>query len=187
MTSQQMPRHVGGCPSGVPGNVPPASTPGSTLSKHGSGMWTSPKDPLKNVTNYRSARWRKDLEHVLKAYYKYNYTPFKEAEWNGLRDKFFEHLLQCQDEWKSIKENHPLEYMPYMARHFHAATGITLEGLSDFMGWIKHGSYYHALVAPQMSPPCGGRAAEMAAGYPQQVSPSLPEERGDPYDQLQYA
>ena len=142
-----MPHQVDGCPSGAPGNVPPASTPGSTLSKHGSGMRASPKDPLKNVTNYRSTGWRKDLEHVLKAYYKYNYTPFKEVEWNGLRDKFFEHLLQCQDEWKSIKENHPLEYMPYMARHFHAAMGIMLEGLSDFMGWIKRSSYYHALVA----------------------------------------
>ena len=134
-TSQQTPHHVGGHPSGVPSNVPPASTPGSTLSKCGSGVWTSSKDPLKNVANYRSAEWRKDLEHVLKAYYKYNYTPLKEVEWNGLRDKFFKHLLQCQDEWKSIKENHPLEYMPYMARHFHAAMGIMLDGLSDFMGW----------------------------------------------------
>ena len=37
--------------------------------------------------------------------------------------------------------------MPYMEKHFHAATSIRLKGLSDFMGWIKHGSHYHALVA----------------------------------------
>ena len=37
--------------------------------------------------------------------------------------------------------------MPYMEKHFHATTGIKLKGLSDFMGWIKCGSYYHALVA----------------------------------------
>ena len=37
--------------------------------------------------------------------------------------------------------------MPYMEKHFHATTGITLKGLSDFMGWIKCGSYYHAVVA----------------------------------------
>ena len=37
--------------------------------------------------------------------------------------------------------------MPYMEKHFHATTGIKLKGLSDFMGWIKHDSYYHAMVA----------------------------------------
>ena len=37
--------------------------------------------------------------------------------------------------------------MPYMKKHFHAATGIKLKGLSDFTGWIKGGSYYHAVVA----------------------------------------
>ena len=37
--------------------------------------------------------------------------------------------------------------MPYMENHFHATTSIKLKELGDFMGWIKHGSYYHALVA----------------------------------------
>ena len=110
-------------------------------------MRAPPKDPLKDATNYKSARWRKDLEHVLKAYYNHNFTSFKEVDWAKLKDKFFKCLIQCQDEWRSIKENHPLQYMPYMEKHFHAATGIRLKGLSDFMGWIKRGSYYHALVA----------------------------------------
>ena len=39
--------------------------------------------------------------------------------------------------------------MPYMEKHFHAATSITLKRLSDFMGWIKCGSYYHGVVARQ--------------------------------------
>ena len=107
----------------------------------------APKDSLKNVANYKSSRWRKDLDHVLRAYYKYNFTSFKEAEWNNLKDKFFEHLTRHQDEWRSIKENDPLQYMPYMEKHFHAVTSITLKGLSNFKGWIKHGSYYHAVVA----------------------------------------
>ena len=34
-----------------------------------------------------------------------------------------------------------------MEKHFHAATGVKLKGLGDFTGWIKRGSYYHALVA----------------------------------------
>ena len=82
-----------------------------------------------------------------RAYYKYNFAFFKEAEWNKLRDKVLAHLLQCLDKWRSIKENDPLQYMPYMERQFHATTGIQLKGLGDFTGWIKWGSYYHGLVA----------------------------------------
>ena len=95
----------------------------------------------------RSQGWRKDLERVFRAYYKYNVTSFKEAKWNKLRDKVLEHLLQRQDEWRSIKENDPLQYMPYMERQFHATTSIQLKGLSNFTGWIKWGSYYHGVVA----------------------------------------
>ena len=144
-----MPRQVGECPSGAPHNVPPASTPESTPPQHGGGARASTKDPLKNAANYKSAGWRKDLEHVLKAYYKYNVASFKEAEWAKMKEKFFTHLLQCKEEWQNIKENHPLQYIPYMEEHFYVATGLRLNGLSNFMGWIKWGSYYHGLVARQ--------------------------------------
>ena len=141
-----MPHQESGHPSGVPHNVPPASTPGSTPHQCGGGT-KAPKDPLENVANYRSQGWKKDLECVFRAYYKSNFTSFKEVEWNKLRDKVLAHLLQHLDEWRSIKENDPLQYMPYMERQFHATTGIQLKGLGDFTGWIKRGSYYHGLVA----------------------------------------
>ena len=108
MTSKQTPCQVGEHPSRALHNVSPASTPESTPSQHGGGVRASPKDPLKNAANYKSAGWRKDLEHVLKAYYKYNVTSFKEAEWAKMKEKFFTHLLQCKEEWRNIKENHPL-------------------------------------------------------------------------------
>ena len=68
-------------------------------------------------------------------------------EWNKLRDKVLEHLFQCQDKWRSIKENDPIQYMPYMEEHFYAATGIRLKGLAECTRWIKRGSYYHGVVA----------------------------------------
>ena len=70
-----------------------------------------------------------------------------EADWEKLRTKFLNHLGQCQDEWKTIKEETPLEYMPYMEHQFLALTGVRLKGLSQFTGWIKPGSYYHGVVA----------------------------------------
>ena len=36
-----------------------------------------------------------------------------------------------------------------MEEHFYATTGLRLNGLSNFTGWIKRGSYYHRLVARQ--------------------------------------
>ena len=117
----------------------------------GSGVRASPKDPLRNASRYRSARWRKDLEYVLKIYYRHNVTSFKEEEWSKMKEKFFTHLLQHKEEWRDIKENHPMKYMPYMYMedHFYAAMGLRLNGLRDFTRWIKWGSYYHGLVARQ--------------------------------------
>ena len=89
----------------------------------------------------------KDLSHVLRAFYLYNYPSRMETEWEKLRTKFLNHLEQCQDEWKTIKEEMPLEYMPYMEHQFLVLTGVRLKGLSQFTRWIKPGSYNHGVVA----------------------------------------
>ena len=110
-TSKQTLCQVSECPSGAPRNAPPASTLGSTPHQHSSST-RAPRNPLESVAHYRSQGWRKDLDHIFKAYYKYNFSSFKELEWDKLRDKVLEHLLPHQDEWRKIKENDPLHYMP---------------------------------------------------------------------------
>ena len=124
----------------------PDSTPGST-SQQRSSSTRAPRDPLKWVSRFRIQGWKKDLECIFQAYYEYNLTSLKEAGWNKIRDKVFDHLLPCQEEWRRIKENDPLQYMPYMDEQFYAATRIRLEGLAGCTVWIKHGSYYHSMVA----------------------------------------
>ena len=98
---------------------------------------------------YHSAGWKKDLEHVLKVYYRYNTTSYKEAEWVRLRDKFFTYFLLHKEEALGIKERCPMDYMPYIEEQFWRSTGLCLNGLQDFTMWIKLGSYYHGLVAQQ--------------------------------------
>ena len=39
--------------------------------------------------------------------------------------------------------------MAYIQDLFYQATGLHLDGLASFTGWIKRGSYYHGLVARQ--------------------------------------
>ena len=146
-TSNPMPRQEGGCPTGVPHNIPSSSTPGKPSPQPGGIMRASPRNPLKNITYYRSAGWRKDLDHILGSFFHYNYPSRKEEEWKKLKTKFFKYLGQHQEELRAIKEDKPLQYMPYMESHFHTLTSIRLDGLSQFMGWIKPGSYYHGVVA----------------------------------------
>ena len=142
-----MPQWEGGCPTGVPHNIPSSSTPGNTSPQLGGVTRASPRNPMKNLTHYRSAGWKKDLGHILGSFYCYNYPSHKEAEWKKLKTKFFEYLGQHQEEWRAIKVEKPLKYMPYMESPFQALTGVRLKGLSQFTGWIKPGSYYHGVVA----------------------------------------
>ena len=123
-----------GCPAEAPCNIPPSSASGKPSPQPGSIKKASPKDPLMNLTNYRSAEWRKDLGHILRSNYHYNYPSCKEEEWKKLRTKFFKYLGQRQEEWRTIKEEKLLEYMPYMEHHFHTLTSIRLKGLSQFTG-----------------------------------------------------
>ena len=133
-----MPHQEGGHPAGAPHNPPPSST----LSSKGAST-----DPLESIANYRSQGWKKDLSHVLRGFYLYNYPSHMEVEWDKLKIKFLNHLGQCQEEWKTIKEETPLKYMPYMEHQFLVLSGVRLKGLSQFTGWIKPGSYYHGVVA----------------------------------------
>ena len=133
-----MPPQEGGRPAGVPHNLPPSST---------SSAKRASTDPLESIANYRSQGWRMDLSQILRAFYQYNYPSCTEAEWEKLRTKFLNHLGQHQDEWKTIKEETPLEYMPYMEHQFLVLTGVRLKGLSQFTRWIKPGSYYYGVVA----------------------------------------
>ena len=145
-TSKQMPRQVGERPSGATCDAPRDSTPGSTSHPRSSST-RALKDPLRRVARFQSQGWKKDLERIFRMYYEYNFTSLKEAGWNKIRDKVFDHLLPCQEEWRRIKENNPLQYMPYMEEQFYAATGIRLEGLAGCTAWIKCGSHYHSVVA----------------------------------------
>ena len=97
--------------------------------------------------NYRSSSWRKDLEHILKVYYRYNLRVlYDEAKWVRVRELFFDHFVAKKAKALRIKEESPLDYMPFIAGEFHTVTGMHLHELLDFTRWIKKGSYYHRLL-----------------------------------------
>ena len=136
-------------PSGSMPSVPPPAAPERTLPQPGGRPRTSRCDPVRLVAKFCRTGWKKDLEHVLRVYYKYNAASFKEAEWVRLKDKFFTYFLPHKEEALGIKERCQMDYMACIEEHFWRAMGLHLNGLRDFMAWIKQGSHYHRLVAQQ--------------------------------------
>ena len=147
--SVQPPHQEGDLPSGSMPSVPPPAAPERTQPQQGGQPKTSHCDPTRLAANFCSAGWKKDLEHVLRVYYKYKAASFKEAEWVKLKETFFTYFLLHKEEALGIKERCPMDYMVCIEEHFWRATGLHLSGLRDFTAWIKQGSYYHGQGAQQ--------------------------------------
>ena len=135
-------------PSGsTPSVPPPPPAPERTKPQWGGRPRYALRDPMWLVANFYSSGWRKDLEHILRVYYKFSITSFRESEWSRVKERFFDHFLQFKKEALALKEAHPMDFMAYIQDLFYQATGLHLDGLGSFTGWIKKGSYYHGIVA----------------------------------------
>ena len=132
---------------GMTTNAPSTTTPGATQSQPGCHSRPRHPNPAMMASKYHSSGWRRDLEHVLRVYYKHTMqAPFRESEWAQVRELFFDHFVPKKTKVLVIKEESPLEYMPYIAEEFHRATGLNLHDLLEFTLWIKRGSYFHGLL-----------------------------------------
>ena len=135
------------CGQGSATNAPSTTTLGATPPQPGHRTRTRRFDPALLIAKYCSSGWRKDLEHVLKVYYRYNLqAPFVELEWVRVRELFFDDFMAKKAEALRLKEESPLDYMPFIAEEFYRATGMRLQELPEFTGWIKKGSYFHGLL-----------------------------------------
>ena len=83
------------------------------------------------------------------AYFRLNYRQEPASKWPELKATFFKFLIDHHSEWKSIRNNDPLGYLPYMEAQFEQVTGYKLVGLGACMEWIHAGTYYHWVIAQQ--------------------------------------
>ena len=83
------------------------------------------------------------------AYFRLNYRQEPTSKWPELKAKFFKFLIDHHSEWKSIRNNDPLGYLPYMEAQFEWVTGYKLVGLGACTEWIRAGTYYHWVIAQQ--------------------------------------
>ena len=131
MGGAQPQRQEGGLPSGStpsgrsllpppPPPVPERTEPQQRGRKR-SALW----HPARLAANFCSSGWRKDLEHILKVYYKYSVDYFTEGDWSRIKERFFDLFLQHKKEALEVKEARPLDFMAYVQDLFYQATGIT--------------------------------------------------------------
>ena len=89
----------------------------------------------------------------------------------GTQGQFFKFLIDHHSEWKSIRNNDPLGYLPYMEAQFERVTGYKLVGLGACTEWIHAGTYYHWVIAQQGQL---GRCPRLASIPPPQ-GPMMPQ------------
>ena len=104
------------------------------------------------------------------AYFRLNYRHEPASKWPELNAKFFEFVINHHLEWKSIRNNDPLGYLPYMETQFEQVTDYKLVGLGACTEWICAGSYYHWAIAQQGQL---GRCPHLA-GVPPPQGPMTP-------------
>ena len=104
------------------------------------------------------------------AYFRLNYRQEPASKWPELKAKFFKFLIDHHSEWKSIRNNDPLGYLPYMEAQFERVTGYKLVGLGACTEWIRAGTYYHWVIAQQGQL---GRCPRLA-GIPPPQGPMMP-------------
>ena len=104
------------------------------------------------------------------AYFRLNYRQEPASKWPKLKAKFFQFLIDHHSEWKSIRNNDPLRYLPYMEAQFERVTGYRLVGLGACTEWIRAGTYYHWVIAQQGQL---GRCPRLA-GIPPPEGPMTP-------------
>ena len=104
------------------------------------------------------------------AYFRLNYRQEPASKWPELKAKFFKFLIDHHSEWKSIRNNDPLGYLPHMEEQFKRVTGYKLVGLGACTEWIRAGTYYHWVIAQQGQL---GRCPRLA-GIPPPEGPMTP-------------
>ena len=127
-------------------------------------------NPLAKLSTHRSGGWKKDLDFYMGAYFQLNYRQEPASKWPELKAKFFKFLIDHHSEWKSIRNNDPLGYLPYMEAQFERVTGYKLVGLGACTEWIHAGTYYHWVIAQQGQL---GRCPHLA-GIPPPQGPMMP-------------
>ena len=137
----QPPHQEGNLPSGSTLSAPPPPPASErTQPQRGGRTRSALGDPARLAANFCSSGWRKDLEHILRVYYRYSVDSFRESEWSRIKEWFFDHFIQFKKEALELKEARPMDFMAYIQDLFYQATGLHLDGLGASQAGSRRGA-----------------------------------------------
>ena len=116
---------------------------GATLTE----KWGDPR-PFddKGLDMPKSEGWKADYSTFFRYFLRGHYPHMPLAQLRQIYEPVLRYLGTHREFWARLKEEDPLQLMPYLATVFERQTTLALPALAKYKKWIKVGSYYHSII-----------------------------------------
>ena len=94
----------------------------------------------------KSEGWKADYATFFRYYLRGHYPEIPLAQLRAIYEPVLRYLGTRREFWAVLKEEDPLQLMPYLASVFERKTTLALPALANYKKWIKSGSFYHAVI-----------------------------------------
>ena len=94
----------------------------------------------------KSEGWKADYSTFFRYFLWGHFPHIPLAQLRPIYEPVLRYLGTHQEFWASLKEEDPLQLMPYLAAVFERQTTLALPALAKYKKWIKAGSFYHAII-----------------------------------------
>ena len=94
----------------------------------------------------KSEGWKADYSTFFRYFLRGHYPHITPAQLRQIIEPVLRYLGTHREFWAQLKEEDPLQLMPYLAAVFKRQTGLAFPALAKYMKWIKAGSFYHGII-----------------------------------------
>ena len=94
----------------------------------------------------KSKGWKMDYSTFFHYFLQGHFPHIPLVQLRPIYEPVIRYLGTRREFWARLKEEDPLQLMPYLAAVFKRQTTLTLPTLAKYKKWIKVGSFYHALI-----------------------------------------
>ena len=94
----------------------------------------------------KSKGWKADYSTFFHYFLQGHFPHIPLAQIRPIYEPVLRYLGTHQEFWARLKEEDPLQLMPYLAAVFKRQTTLALPALAKYKKWIKVGSFYHAII-----------------------------------------
>ena len=97
----------------------------------------------------KSEGWKRDYSTFFRYFLQGHFLHIPLAQLRSIYEPVLRYLGTRREFWARLKEEDPLQLMPYLAAVFKRQTTLVLPILAKYKKWIKAGSFYHGIIRQQ--------------------------------------